>query len=198
MNDMTIRQIAELCDVDESTIYRWIQKSTSAECKSAIAKCKSAREESKPARFTLPETLSIIRAGNRSTLADLLQENAAKAEPQSTALVARDLIKEMIPAMTAAIATAITTAMRQPTGQPQFRQPTLALPAASLNGEYYTIKGYGSMHGVNVNNTNAVMLGREASRISRQKNTDIHKAPDERWGEVNSYHISVLKEVFTV
>jgi len=103
-----------------------------------------------------------------------------------------------------AVAAAVTTAIKPlvlelrrplPAG---YRQATLSLPAASPNGEYYTIKGYGSLRGMAINNTNAVMLGREASRISRQRNINIHKAPDEKWGEVNSYHISVLKEVFTV
>ena len=74
MNGMTIKQVAELCQVDESTIYRWIQKGASAECKASLAKCKAANEENKPARFTLPETIAIIKAGGRSTLADLLQE----------------------------------------------------------------------------------------------------------------------------
>lgn len=196
MNDMTIKQIAEICQVDERTVRNWAGKA--AEKSSAITEKSSVSTSTHPASFTLPETLAIIRAGNRSTLADLLQENAAKAEPQSTALVARDLIKEMIPAMTAAIATAITTAMSRTTSPTNYRQSTLALPAASPNGEYYTIKGYGSMRGIHVNKTNAMILGREATRISRQKNIDVHKVPCEEWGVVNSYHISVLKEVFTV
>ena len=71
MNGMTIKQVAKLCLVDEGTIYRWIQKGASAECKASLAKCKAANEENKPARFTLPETIAIIKAGGRSTLADL-------------------------------------------------------------------------------------------------------------------------------
>ena len=197
MEGMTIKEIAGICNVEKRTVELWAQK-----CEKSSQICEKISQAYKtkiPAHFTLEETIIIIKAGGRSTLADLLQENAAKAEPPSTALVARDLIKEMIPAMTAAIATAITTAMRQTSPLPvKYSQTSLPLPAASPDGEYYTIIGYGSMHGVNVNKTNAMILGREATKISRQKNIDIHKIPDERWGFVNSYHISVLQEVFTV
>ena len=108
---------------------------------------------------------------------------------------------ELATAVASAVTAAMTPLMRElrsPVLPIRYSQTTLALPAATPDGEYYTIKGYGSMHGVTVNNTNAVMLGREASRLSRQQNIDIHKIPDEKWGEVNSYYISVLKEVFTV
>ena len=65
MNGMTIKQVAELCQVDERTIQRW----------AAIAGDKmSSSTSTYPAAFTLPETIAIIKAGGRSTLADLLQE----------------------------------------------------------------------------------------------------------------------------
>ena len=199
MQDMTIKQIAELCQIDESTVRRWIAQA-SGKMPGLSVKMTEAQRTKKPARFTLTETLAIIRAGGRSTLADLLQKNTAQAYSQSSIPIG-NTVRELIPAIAAAVTAAMAPLIRElrtPASPTRFSQTTLSLPAASPDGEYYTIKAYGSMHGVHVNNTNAVMLGREASRISRLRNIDIHKAHDEKWGEINSYHISVLKEVFTV
>jgi len=194
MQDMTIKQIAEICQVAERTIRDWVAK---ASAKSADLSVKSAEVKTGVGyKFTLPETLAIIRAGGRSTLADLLQENAQRSQPAIT-----DTIRELIPVITATVTAAMTPLIQklQTLGPPtRYRQATLALPAATPGSEYYTIKAYGSMHGVRVNNTSAVMLGREASRLSRERNIEIRKVPHEEWGEINSYHISVLKEVFTV
>ena len=59
---MTIKQIAELCGVDETTVCRWIVKA-SGEIPELSCKMQEARETKKPAAYTLPETLAIIRAG---------------------------------------------------------------------------------------------------------------------------------------
>ncbi len=87
MNDkpegMTIREIAAACDVDETTVCRWIDK---ASCKMPEASCKmqEASETKKPAHFTLPEVLAILRAGGKGPLADVLTANAEmKAEAKS-------------------------------------------------------------------------------------------------------------------
>ncbi len=195
MQDMTIKQIAELCRVDERTVQRWVVQA-SDKMSGLSDKMSEALRTKKPARFTLPETMAIIRASGRSTLADLLQENAQRSQPAIT-----DTVRELIPVITAAVTAAMTPlirALQQPLTPARMHQGILALPASTPDGEYYTIKAYGSMHGVRVNNTSAVMLGREASRLSRERNIEIRKVPHEEWGEINSYHISVLKEVFTV
>lgn len=79
VDSMTIREIADLCEVDPATVGRW---ASTASCKMPEISCKvqKARETSKAALFTLSEVLAIIRAGGRGLLADLLEENA-KAKP---------------------------------------------------------------------------------------------------------------------
>ncbi len=195
MQDMTIKQIAEICQVDQRTVQLWANKA--GENISSIKERISSSTSTYPANYTLDETLAIIRAGGRSTLADLLAENAQRSQP-----LIGDTLRELIPAITAAMTAAMAPLIRElrtPQAPSQMRPGQLALlPATPPSGEYYTIKAYGSMHGVHVNNTNAVMLGREASKISRQRNIEIRRVPHEEWGEINSYHISVLKEVFTV
>lgn len=64
------------------------------------------------------------------------------------------------------------------------------------NEDYFTIAGYASLRGLNVDTSKANMLGRKASKLSREYGYDIGKITDSRFGKVNSYHLDILKEVF--
>lgn len=64
------------------------------------------------------------------------------------------------------------------------------------NEDYYTIAGYASLRGLNVDINRANMLGRKASKVSRKYGYDIGKVQDPRFGTVNTYHVDVLKCVF--
>src|SRR5574344_2161746 len=64
--------------------------------------------------------------------------------------------------------------------------------------EYYSIIGYANKHGVRVDIHGALELSKRAKQLSISEHKDIRKIPDERWGQVNSYSVSVLKELFEV
>lgn len=64
------------------------------------------------------------------------------------------------------------------------------------NEDYYTVAGYASLRGLNVDISRANMIGRKASRMSREYEYPIGKAKDPRFGAVNTYHVDILKEVF--
>jgi predicted transcriptional regulator len=94
---MTIKEIADLCGVDERTVLRWAHRlekidpnnlTQSAEKISAarfLQIVKDIKEKLEnaghgiPADFTLEETITIIgKGGENETLASLLSENARK------------------------------------------------------------------------------------------------------------------------
>lgn len=81
MKGMTIKQISGTANVSEKTIRNWIQKA-SVNLPQISGKTTEARRKSKPARFTLEETIAIVRAGGNKTLADLLLQNARQTERQ--------------------------------------------------------------------------------------------------------------------
>lgn len=64
------------------------------------------------------------------------------------------------------------------------------------NDDYFTIAGYASLRGLNVDVNKANMLGRKASKLSREYGYEISKAKDTRFGTVNTYHVDILKETF--
>jgi hypothetical protein len=66
---------------------------------------------------------------------------------------------------------------------------------ATSDEEYYTVKGYCSLHGILCPDNQARAWGKAASHLSKQKGYTIGKAYDIKWGEVNAYHQDILKEV---
>lgn len=65
------------------------------------------------------------------------------------------------------------------------------------NEDYFTVSGYSSLRGLNVDINRANMLGRKASKLSREYGYEISKTKDVRFGTVNAYHTNILKEVFS-
>ena len=60
----------------------------------------------------------------------------------------------------------------------------------------YTVAGYASLRGINVDVNRANMLGRKAAKLSRDFGYEISKTQDPRFGSVNVYHEDILKTVF--
>lgn len=72
---MTTKQIAELCNVNESTVLRWAKKA--AEKTPSIRQKLEASGHGTPALFSLEETIATVETGRGATYSALLQENAA-------------------------------------------------------------------------------------------------------------------------
>lgn len=64
------------------------------------------------------------------------------------------------------------------------------------NENYFTVAGYASLRGFNIDINKANMLGRKSSKLSKEYGYDVGKVQDSRFGTVNTYHIDILKEVF--
>lgn len=187
---MTTKQIAKLCGVNESTVLRWAKK--------AAVKMPSIREKLEsaghgtPAVFALDEVIESVEQGRGKTYAALLRNSASEMpEPDRKMQLAHtdDRIGRLETLMAAQIGmvekligavAAVASAPRQI----EFKQ------------DYFTILGYSNKIGVQLAFSDALGIGRHAARLSREKNIEIRKADDERFGQVNSYHIDILKEVF--
>lgn len=62
--------------------------------------------------------------------------------------------------------------------------------------DYYSIAGYASLRGVKVDVSRARIFGVKAAKLSRKNGYEVGKVRDSRFGEVNTYHLDILKEVF--
>ena len=57
--------------------------------------------------------------------------------------------------------------------------------------------GYGSYKGIKFSNSDAAAMGRKASALSKAAGIPTEKVRDPRFGEVGSYHESMLDQALT-
>lgn len=60
--------------------------------------------------------------------------------------------------------------------------------------KYFTVLGYAAYKGITVALSDAQTIGKQAAKLSRERNVPIDKVADQRFGRVNSYHESILDE----
>jgi len=66
-----------------------------------------------------------------------------------------------------------------------------------IKQDYFSVLGYMALKNIaEARFSEMICFGKEAAKISREMNLPIRKIPDERFGQVNSYHISVLERIF--
>jgi hypothetical protein len=172
---MTTKEIAQAVGKDERTIQRWA--ASVGDKMSSISDKMSSSTSTHPADFTLTETMAIIEKGMGKNAADIWRENATRnavARPDDRMARLEGMVEKLCNVMAA-----------------QINRPQIEFVQ-----DYYTIKGYASKLGMQIAFSDALHLGREAGKVSRERSIEVRKADDERFGQVNSYHTDVLREVF--
>lgn len=86
--------------------------------------------------------------------------------------------------------------VKQEQGAQRLELAEIKAKITSTPTDYYTVAGYASLRGLNVDVKRANVLGRRASKLSREYSLEINKAHSEVFGAVNTYHVDVLCEVF--
>lgn len=61
--------------------------------------------------------------------------------------------------------------------------------------EHFTVMGYCHKYGKTVSLNEAQSIGQRASRLSKERGVSIGKTSDPRFGEVNTYHVTILSEL---
>lgn len=64
--------------------------------------------------------------------------------------------------------------------------------------DYYSILGYCNLKQREIKFSEAIRFGRECVKLSKEKGIEIRKIPDERFGQVNSYRLDILEEIFSL
>lgn len=65
----------------------------------------------------------------------------------------------------------------------------------SIDENYYSVSGYCSLEGIDCPLDKAKKWGYDATKVSQQQNKEIGKAYDAKYGNVNTYHIDILKQI---
>jgi len=184
-DDMTTNEIAKAVGKDETAARRWARK-LAGESPAVAAKI-AASSSAHPADYDIEETCLIIETGLGKNAADLYRMSAGINAPTTDARI--DRLESMVEKLCIAVATipqTINAIAGNHAKQIEFVQ------------DYYSIKGYASKLGHQIAFSEALNIGRAAGKISRDRGIEIRKVDDEAFGQVNSYHVDVLREVFQI
>jgi hypothetical protein len=76
-------------------------------------------------------------------------------------------------------------------------QDKQSTPQLEYKQDYFTLKGYCIYKGIEMPTVSELrIIGKDASKLSREKEIDIKKESDSSYGYVNSYFIDILNLVF--
>jgi hypothetical protein len=67
-----------------------------------------------------------------------------------------------------------------------------------IEQDYYSITAFCNIKRITIPFSITMKYGKMAAKLSDAKNIEVRKIPDERWGTVNSYHISILNDIFKI
>lgn len=182
---MTVKELAEVAGVNPRTIYRAV-KVLNYDMKSGVA-----------AQFDHEQCLRIVGAIKRQPKrVHLSQPPMTNVQGRQIAEVGQNdrlinLLSDMVPAMIEmAKSCNESNAMTRRLVESMSARQVIAPPEQ----EYSTVSGYCRRNGIHVDLETAKRLGKIATAISNERGYPIRKISDERWGEVNAYHVSVLAQ----
>lgn len=64
------------------------------------------------------------------------------------------------------------------------------------DNDHFTIKGFCSLHGIDLSNGKMSALSKKAKKLSDVRDYVYHEITDPRWGKVKTYHKDILTELF--
>ena len=171
---MTLKELAEVAGVSQSTIRRTAQELFPDNFKNGVKTI-----------FNEPQSLQIMQDVTKRNMVAMQNEKVAMQNEK----VDYEVIGKMIGmAVTAALAPVVQELknIKQPL---QIEQP---------KQDYYSLMGYCSMNKINITFSEAKKMGMDLRKLTLSESKEIRKVPDERWGYVNSYPLEVLEEYFSV
>lgn len=192
---MTVKDLAEFTGKETRTIRRWIQKAGDSN-PDLNEKVRKAHRTKCPMIMTIDEVEQVLTSGSMSKDAvRILMENARKPQGE---LILKEAPNQM---------DVLLAFMER---QNQVNQKFMATVLSELKGfkqqplqieqpkqDYFSLIGYTSLHKIKTNSSELKKMGMDLRKIAIQRGKELHKIPDERYGQVNSYPVEILEEYFS-
>ncbi len=174
---MTIKELADVAGVSQDTIRRVGKKYFPGMHTRGIK-----------VHYTEKQSNFIMQEVKKKNMVSTLTQNAEVK--QQSAEVDYEIIGKMIGMAVSAAMTPIVQELRQINSKPslQIEQP---------KQDYFSLVAYCSINKIKVSMSELKKMGMDLRKMSKADGKELHKVPDERWGEVNSYPIEILEEYFS-
>jgi hypothetical protein len=172
---MTVKEISLAAGCNKDTVIDTIKK-----------QYPDLIQHGKTTRLTFEQSKKIMELLPKRNMVELKENSISELKENSISLIVSETIKGIMP---------IIQTMINENNRLMFQNQTQ--PRIEYKQDYFGIIGYANKHGIkDLPFTDALKLGKIASSLSRDKGKEIRKIDDERFGQVNSYHIDILKDVF--
>ena len=191
---MNTVEIANAVGKDERTIRRWIKKLTDK--MPVLADKMSVSTPMKPADYDLDETLAIIECGMGKNAAYMFRSNVSNNPPATNSL---NTIASELKVQNENIMKMLNVIMDiQKSDHARINAIESKHDVLSIDDEvhYYTIMGYAKLCGADLDTSTSIAMSSKAKQLSKERNIEIRKVPDSRFGKLNAYHETVLHDVF--
>jgi predicted transcriptional regulator len=181
---MTVKELAEVAGVDPSSVRR-VVKRLGINIQNGVA-----------ARFDAAQSAAII-SGLRIKGSRHIAPRQNEKLPRQNEKVQPEIMKAFSDALQtmSKMAEACTEANAMTRRALEMIEARPALPAPEAT--YATIAGYCKRHGIHADRETAARYGKIATALSAELGFQVRKISDERWGEVNAYHMKVLSQAVT-
>lgn len=173
---MTIKQLADVAGVSEDTIRR--------KGKSLFP---GMHTKGVRVHYTKNQCEILMREVKKKNMVSELQQNAEV--PQQNAEVDYEIIGKMI-------GMAVSAAMMPVVKQLEhINKPQLLIEQPKQ--DYYSLVAYCSLNKIKTVSSELRKMGMDLRKMAKESGKELHKIPDERYGQVNSYPVEILEEYFS-
>lgn len=171
---MTIKELSEVAGVSESTVRRTAKDIFPLSFKNGVK-----------THFDEQCSIEIMREVKKKNMVAMQNEKVAMQNEK----VDYEIIGKMI-------GMAVSAAMMPVVKQLQnISNPVLQIEQPKQ--DYYSLVAYCSLNKIKISTSELKKMGMDLRKMSVLSGKELHKIPDERYGQVNSYPIELLNEYFS-
>ncbi len=174
---MNIKELSEVAGVSISTIRRVAKNLFPDHIKKGVK-----------TDFSKEQCFDIMRKTNKKNKVDLGDVQHVQNDEQ-VEHVDYEALGKMIGVAVAAALSPVVSELKE------MRSTQLALPEP-VKEDSYSLVGYCRMKKMTVARSELALHGKELKKMANRKGITLRRIPDERWGEVNSYPVTILDEYF--
>jgi len=185
---MTVKELSDFTGKTERTIRTWISKANIEAVPSEVI------SQGIPWDYSIDDTEDILNAGSMSKDAVwIIMENARKPVVTITeAPNQMDVLLRFMEHQQNINQEFMKTVLSELKG---FKHKPLQIEQPKQ--DYFSLIGYTSLHHIKTNSSELKKMGMDLRKMAIQTGKELHKIPDERYGQVNSYPVEILDEYFS-
>lgn len=179
---MTIKELSDVAGVSRNTVNTTAKKLFPNKFKNGVRTI-----------FDEYQSMEIMREVTKKNMVALQNEKLPSQNeklPTQKLEVDYGAIGKMIGIAVSAALSPVVTELRE------LKQNNV-LQIKAPKQDYFSLIAYCSLHKIKTVSSELRKMGMDLRKMSKESGKELHKIPDERYGQVNSYPVEILEEYFS-